>query len=241
MMTVVEIAVEDVAGVVAATRGGANRVEFARELWCGGLTPELDDIPAAIAAAPAGGIQILVRPRPGSFTYTPEEIRDTYHTLRRLRAQTRQAPVPVGFVVGALLDDGTIDEVAAAAFRAAAGHAPLTFHRAFDSVPDRDVALETLIGLGYERVLTTGGDQTRAQPEELAHLIRVADKRTIILTSGGLREGNVAAVMEAANPREVHMRAPSSSGAGTDVNVVKAIVAQVEEQDRISERSSTSR
>lgn len=48
----------------------------------------------------------------------------------------------------------------------------VTFHRAFDLVPDRLAALDTLIGLGYTRVLTSGG--APSVPEGLTALSELA-------------------------------------------------------------------
>lgn len=230
-MTVVEICVEDVAGVVAATAGGADRVELCRELWCGGLTPAPDDVAPAIAAAPPGGLQVLVRPRAGTFVFDRDEVRGMYRLVRSLRDATRGAPVPVGFTVGALDPAGTVDEVACAALLAAADGAPVTFHRAFDQVPDRLAALETLIGVGVDHVLTAGGGTTRADVRGLAELVRAAGVRITVLASGGLREDTVEAVLDATGATEVHMRAPARSGTGTDPERVASIVAAVRSRD----------
>ena len=77
--------------------------------------------------------------------------------------------------------------------------------------------------LGYDRVLTTGGDPAVAQPGALARLVERGGEDIIILVSGGLRAHNVAEVVAASGASEVHMRAPGASG--TDRAEVERIVS----------------
>ena len=155
-MTVVEICVEDAVGVRRARDGGADRIEICTDLSCGGLTPAFDEVAAALEVAPAGGIQVLVRPRPGNFVHSREEVDRIASDIVTLRAIGRGTAVRLGFVVGVLADDGSINVDAAARLRDIAEDAPLTFHRGFDQVLDQDRGLDVLMELGYDRVLTTG-------------------------------------------------------------------------------------
>ncbi len=136
--------------------------------------------------------------------------------------------LPFGFVVGALAkaEANEIDVEAAACFREAAGPRRLTFHRAFDRVQDKRAGLDTLVDLGYQRILTTGGDAGRADIDGLACLVKHAGERIVMLASGGLRSTNVAQVVRATGVQEVHMRAPLTAGTpeGTDPDQVAQIV-----------------
>ena len=216
-MTIVEICVEDAVGVRRARDGGADRIEICTDLSCGGLTPAFDEV------APAGGVQVLVRPRPGNFVHSREEVSRIASDIVTLSAIGRGAPVRLGFVVGVLNADGTINVDAAARLRDVAEDAPLTFHRGFDQVRDQDRGLDVLMELGYDRVLTTGGDPAVAQPGALARLVERGGEDIIILVSGGLRAHNVAEVVAASGASEVHMRAPGASG--TDRAEVERIVS----------------
>ena len=177
-MTVVEICVEDAVGVRRARDGGADRIEICTDLSCGGLTPAFDEVAAALEVAPAGGVQVLVRPRPGNFVHSREEVDRIASDIVTLRAIGRGSDVRLGFVVGVLADDGSINVDAAARLRDIAEDAPLTFHRGFDQVLDQDRGLDVLMELGYDRVLTTGGHPAAAQPEALARLVRARGERT---------------------------------------------------------------
>ena len=153
-MTVVEICVEDAVGVRRARDGGADRIEICTDLSCGGLTPAFDEVAAALEVAPAGGVQVLVRPRPGNFVHSREEVDRIASDIVTLRAIGRGSPVRLGFVVGVLADDGSINVDAAARLRDIAEDAPLTFHRGFDQVLDQDRGLDVLMELGYDRLLS---------------------------------------------------------------------------------------
>ena len=222
-MTVVEICVEDAVGVRRARDGGADRIEICADLSCGGLTPAFDEVAAALEVAPAGGVQVLVHPRPGNFVHSREEVDRIASDIVTLCAIGRGAAVRLGFVVGVLADDGSINVDAAARLRDIAEDAPLTFHRGFDQVLDQDRGLDVLMELGYDRVLTTGGHPAAAQPGALARLVERGGEDIIILVSGGLRAHNVAEVVAASGAREVHMRAPGTSG--TDQAEVERIIA----------------
>lgn len=231
-MTLVEICVDDLEGAVNAYNGGADRLELCREIECGGLTPTDEVVTAALEYGPSGGIQILVRPRAGDFFHSDEEVSVICTDIARLHTLTNDADIPVGFVVGALNRDFTINEDAALRMREAAGERPLTFHRAFDMVPDIGKGLETLLRLGYERVLTTGGHPQLAQPTVLAHMVEQVGEALIILGSGGLRAHNVAETIALTGVLEVHMRAPGPQGYGTDQKAVEEIMHQVRSADQ---------
>lgn len=220
----VELCVSDVAGCTIAARAGCARIELCRDLEVGGLTPP-DALVADVLAAVRGiDVQILVRSRPGGFTYTRSEIERMADDIARLRELTSGTEDRVGFVVGCLTADGAVDVAHLRRLVSAADGRPVTFHRAFDEVHDQVGHLLTLAEAGVSRVLTTGGDPRLADVRQLRRLVAAAPAGITILASGGLRAGNVAAVAAACGAREVHMRAPDGRG-GTDEREVGRIIA----------------
>ncbi len=230
-MTTIEICVDTLEGVDAARVGGADRVELCRDLWCGGLTPPDDLIAEALLRCPADGLQVLIRSRPGDFVYTDEEVTSMCSDIERIRGLFKRTSVPCGFVVGALTADGFIDEEAATRFRRAAGSHRLTFHRSFDLIHDKLGALETLIHLNYQRILTTGCTKPVADPIALSTLVEQSRGRILLLASGGLRSSNVSDILQTTAAPEVHMRAPRHTAPtgvqGTDPEEVVRIVQAV--------------
>lgn len=232
MKPVVEVCVEDAADAALVTKLGGDRVELCRELWCGGLTPTDEQVRTAIRFGPPLGVRILVRDREEGFALTGAEVDSLAHDIRRLRALTAHSPVPVGFVVGAITaeEGGQVDLEAAVRFREAAGDAALVFHRAFDQVEDQLGALEDLVTAGFDGVLTTGGERA-ANPALLRGLVKASAGRIKVIASGGVRDHNVAQVLQETGATEVHMRAPRDpqaccgEGTRTDPDLLGRIVA----------------
>ncbi|MDN4613998.1 copper homeostasis protein CutC [Leifsonia sp. F6_8S_P_1B] len=240
----VEICLDDLSGVGAAERAGADRIELCAALSEGGITPSIGTVAGALQAARRIDVNVLVRQRPGDFVYTAEEVEAMVADIRAMRSLPRADGVALGFVIGALAPDGTVDLPATARLAQACGEAPVTFHKAFDQVPDRIAALEQLVSLGVTRILTSGGAPSALDgAAELGELVRRAGDRVTILAGGGVRPANAAEVVRRTGVREVHLRAmeavPSASSTAsvydtgtrevTSEAVVAAVVASVSE------------
>jgi len=215
-VTVVEICLDDLAGVRRAEEAGADRIELCSALATGGLTPSIGTVAAALGLARRIGVNVLIRQRPGDFVVDDDELAAMVADIRAVSALERPAGVALGFVVGALRPDGTVDADATRALVHACGDASVTFHKAFDQTPDRAAALEELIALGIGRVLTSGGAATALDgAAELADLVAQAGDRIAVLAGGGVRPANVADLVRRSGVREVHLRAveqvPSAS------------------------------
>lgn len=194
----VEICVDDLAGVLAAERAGADRVELCADLLEGGTTPSLGMIRAALASVQRVGVQIMVRSRGGDFVYSADELRVMAADAAAVAALARESSVAVGIVFGALTADGRIDEQALDAIRAAAGDVPITFHKAFDDTADLFEAYETLAHHGVVRVLTSGGAATATEGADVLTALRArseGSRMPTVLAGGSVRAHNVAALL----------------------------------------------
>ena len=185
-----------------AERGGADRLELCGELLQGGVTPSAGLI-GAVWERVEIPVFVLIRPRTGDFLYDADEV----DVMMRDIAAARAMDVD-GVVIGALTRGGDVDIGTVHALKEAAGRMKVTFHRAFDFARDREVALEALIELGVDRVLTSGGAATALEgAASLASLVRQANGRIAILAGGGITAGNVAEVVRESGVAEVHVRA----------------------------------
>lgn len=149
-MTLVEAAVETLDAALAAERAGADRIELCANLNEGGTTPS----PALIAAVVAQTrlpVFVLIRSRGGDFVYTNHEI-DTMTRDIELSGSRGIA----GIVTGALTSDRRVNLEHTRILTTAAAGLPVTFHRAFDCTANLLEALERVIDLGANRVLTSG-------------------------------------------------------------------------------------
>lgn len=203
----VEVCVDDVAGARAAEAAGADRLELCADLLEGGVTPSIGTVSRVLEVVERTGVQVLVRPRGGDFVHDADEVAVMLADVAAVRALP--ARVPVGFVIGSLTPDHRVDEATTAALVAAAGGAPVTFHRAFDDTADLAESLEVLVGLGVDRVLTGGGPASAAEGSAvLAALHEQAAGRITVLAAGGVRADNVRELLRRTGVREVHGRAP---------------------------------
>ena len=197
-----EACVDSVESALSAQAGGADRVELCDNLLEGGTTPSAGLI-AACCERLRIPVHVLVRPRGGDFVYSEVEL----DVMRRDIAVARQHGAR-GVVIGVLLPDGAIDIPRTRALVAAARPLSVTFHRAFDFTVDPDQALDDLIALGVDRLLTSGQAPTAALGTGiLARLARRAAGRIAIAAAGGLSEEHIVQVVERTGVPEVHVRA----------------------------------
>lgn len=197
-----EIAANSVASALAAQEGGAGRVELCASLGEGGLTPSY----ATIAIARERlliPLYVLIRPRAGDFLYNEHEL----DTMRRdIEACERLGCN--GVVIGALDADGNIALSACRDLIYAARGLGVTFHRAFDLARDPAVALEEIIALGCERVLTSGQRATAIEgAAQIRTLIGHAGRRIIVMPGAGVDAANIAKLRAATGATEFHASA----------------------------------
>lgn len=208
----VEICLDNVAGAVDAEQAGASRVEVCAGLSEGGTTPSIGLVGTMLERVSRIGVQVLVRPRAGDFSYSDAEIAVMLADIQAIRALPRPPGVEVGFVLGALTPDGDVDLAAMRRLLAGCTGCPVTFHKAFDDARDLPATLETLVALGVDRVLTSGGAPTAAEGADmLADLVRLSRGRIRILLGGSVRAHNVADLLAATAAPEVHLRAGSAA------------------------------
>jgi copper homeostasis protein len=210
MALIFEVCVDSAEAAVAAQEGGADRVELCSDLLEGGLTPSHGTLAVARERLRIG-IMAMVRPRGGDFCYTDTEfavMREDLLAAKRLGAN--------GVVFGLLNPDGTIDRERTAELIALARPLPVTFHRAFDVSRDPFEALDTLIGLGVDRVLTSGQEPSVLEGLDLiVALVKRAAGRIIVMPGGGITERTVGRIAPVCDATEFHFartsRVPSRS------------------------------
>lgn len=197
----IEACVDSLESALAAETGGASRVELCDNLLEGGTTPSAAMIELCSQRLNIP-VFVIVRPRAGDFHYSDDE---TDLMLRDIRHAASFGAA--GVVIGALRRDGTVDIEKARALVEAARPLPVTFHRAFDACRNVGEALEVLISLGVDRVLTSGGaGSAEAGVDVLRALVLQASGRIGILAGGGVNETNVARIVAGAGVTEVHVR-----------------------------------
>jgi len=201
-MRAIEICVDSPEGVIAARDGRADRVELCDNLFEGGTTPSIGAIKLARRV---GGIKlhVIIRPRGGDFLYTDVE----FETMKFDIEAARTARVD-GIVIGLLTADGNIDKERTRELLILAQPMSVTFHRAFDVCRDPLAALEDLIDVGVDRVLTSGQQADAISgAETIKKLVDTAGDRIVVMACGGIDETNIADVVAATGAQELHFTA----------------------------------
>jgi copper homeostasis protein len=204
-----EVCVDSVAGIRAAKSARADRVELCSNLLEGGTTPSCGMIRQARAIAGIA-LNVMIRPRGGDFLFDDDEFAIMEADIDAAKSESAD-----GVVIGLLTADGAVDAKRMRDLIMRARPLSVTFHRAFDMTPDPFEALETLVGLGVERVLTSGQEATVLEGLPLiAELVRRAGRRIIVMPGGGITARNADRIVAAAKPQEIHFAAlePTASG-----------------------------
>lgn len=186
-----------------AAAGGAIRIELCTAITCGGVTPSHGTIQSVVEANLGLDINVLIRARDGGFCYTEAEV----DTMCRDIEYCQQAGVQ-GVVIGALTAEGDLDMEACKKMVATAGDMSITFHRAFDICNAPLEALEQIISLGCDRLLTSGQQQNAEQGAPfIATLMEHAAGRIIIMPGAGINPKNIATVENITGATEFHSTA----------------------------------
>ena len=202
-MRIIEVCCSSLGEAREAAAGGARRIELCSAITCGGVTPSHGTIEAIAQANLNIDINVLIRPREGGFCFTEDEIT----TMCRDIEFCRKTGVH-GVVIGALTHDGEIDIEACKRMIEAAGELSITFHRAFDVCRDPHKALEQIISLGCDRLLTSGQKPSAELGTELlAELVKQAAERIIIMPGAGINPQNIALIEQTTAATEFHSTA----------------------------------
>lgn len=196
-----EIAVSSPEEAAAAELQGADRLELSCGLELGGLTPSIG-LFRAVRDRVDVPVYVMLRPRPGGFAYSAHE-----YAVMQADAEAFLAEGAAGIVFAVLTSSGRIDHGRCRALVDLA-NGKAVFHRAFDFLNDPFVALEDLIDLGFERVLTSGGASTaEAGTTRLIALVQHAGWQIEVLPAGNIRPHNVADLVRATRCDQVHSAA----------------------------------
>nr|XP_044608671.1 copper homeostasis protein cutC homolog isoform X2 [Equus asinus] len=192
-----EVCVDSVESAVNAERGGAGRIELCSGLLEGGTTPSMGVL-QVVKQCVQIPVFVMIRPRGGDFLYSDREVEVMKADIRLAKLYGAD-----GLVFGALTEDGHIDKELCMSLVA------------FDMVRDPMVALETLLTLGFERVLTSGCDSSALEGLPLIkRLIDQAKSRIVVMPGGGITERNLQRILEGSGATEFHCSARSARDSG---------------------------
>ena len=203
MNILLEICANSISSAIAAEEGGADRIELCSALSVGGLTPGYGTIKEAkrLLSIP---VHVLIRPREGDFCYSNYELEVICEDI--IAAKDIGAD---GIVCGVLDKCGDIELKALERIMKAAQGVPFTFHRAFDLCRNPFEALQILIEMGINTLLTSGQAVTAEEGSGLIkELVSIAQPKGVTIMPGcGLHSLNIAQVVQATGAKAVHLSA----------------------------------
>lgn len=178
---------------------GADRIELCDNLNEGGTTPSLGTIKIAKETISVP-IFPIIRPRGGNFIFSEEEIKIMERDIELCKSLNID-----GVVIGALTSNNEIDEDVIIRLIEKAKGMNITFHMAFDLIDNRKAAIDKLIQLGVNRILTKGGNKSAMNNLDiLRETVEYAGNRINILAGGGITKDNYKYIVDKTCVKEVH-------------------------------------
>jgi copper homeostasis protein len=232
IMTVeIEVCVDSVEGALAASHHRAARVECCSNISAGGTTPSAGLISATKEAYIATGsnteLYVMIRPRPGDFTYSSEEVDVMRRDIRIAKELGAN-----GIVLGCLhARCSTVDVPLTTSLVELAKPMSVTFHRAFDWTPNATEALMAVIQTGAKRILTSGLAPSVVEGmKTIAQLSQKAQGHIDIMAGCGVRPDNVKRLVQETKVQAIHFTARKMEPMSTGVNTVTIPMGIQEDQ-----------
>ena len=193
---IIEVCAESYEYALKAEKAGADRIELCKDLHLDGLTPDYESAKKTIDSLNIP-VFILIRPREGNFIYSNEEFELMKSDIIKFKEMGCK-----GIVSGVLNNDNSIDIKKTKELVELSRPIEFTFHRAFDKVNNPLYEIENLIGLGIDRVLTSGQKEKAIDGLVLLkQLNSISNNRIKIMPGSGINKSNIVNFV---NFEEIH-------------------------------------
>jgi copper homeostasis protein len=209
MSILLEIAANSFQSCMAAQQGGADRIELFENLGEGGCTPSYGML-ALVKEKINLPVYVMIRPRGGDFLYSNYEFEVMYRDIE----MCKKLGYP-GVVFGVLDTNGNIDVGRCKELLSACGDMKVTFHRAFDRSKDLHHSIRHLIDLGFERVLTSGGEANVEKGKDSIKTLQDEYGKSIVVMPGcGVTSANAKTIVNYCGTTEIHATAKGTVPSG---------------------------
>lgn len=196
-----EVCLDSIDSAVRAQEGGADRIELCDNMFHGGTTPSYGVI-KVVREVLSIDMNVIIRPRGGDFLYSERDFQSMLYDIELCKTEGVD-----GVVFGILLENGDIDTKRCKTLIEAAKPMSATFHRAFDVARDPFKAMEDIINLGFDRILTSGQEPSVLEGSELiTQLIERAGDRIIIMPGCGIKTRNFKRIHTLLGAKEYHVQ-----------------------------------
>ena len=219
---VLEVIVNSLHDAVEAEQGGADRLEVVRDLDVGGLTPHLDLVLQILAAVKIP-VRVMLRENASMSLANSGELDLLCRTAAEFNA------LPLDGLVAGFIQHGEVDLAVMQSISKSAPKLKITFHRAFDDLPDPLLTIRTLKTIPQvDHILTTGGPGSwPARKLRLHYWQRYAAPEITILAGAGLLETVISDLRRDVEIREMHVGRAARIPRETSGKVCRIQVAQL--------------
>jgi len=220
---IIEICCSSITSLNNAIKGNANRIELCQNLLVDGLSPSSEFIEKATSSCNLP-IHILIRPRSGNFSYNISEVKQIEKDIERIK----EFPIQ-GIVIGALNNDKSLAMEPLKKWRKMCPDLDFTFHRAFDVVKDCEKAIQQLIDLGYDRILSSGQKPKATDGLKLLNKLNSKYSNQIsIMPGGGINDRNIHEFLNSGF-RQIHLSAKAQNKATdedpiSNLEIIKSVI-----------------
>jgi len=198
-----EVCTNSYQSVLNAIEGDAQCAELCEALEVGGVTPSygtLLKVSKIVEKSEKFDVRVLIRCRPGNYIYNDDEIDTMCEDIKMVKSLGYE-----GVVIGALNERGDLDVPAIKKMMAAGEGMKFTFHRAIDACKNPMEAMETLIDLCFDKVLTSGGKPNAFEGiEMIAEMQKRFDNKINIMAGGGVNLNNIKEILSKTGVKNCH-------------------------------------
>jgi copper homeostasis protein len=171
---------------IHAIQAGASRIELCSDYSLGGITPDVETF-SRIRTLSDVPVYVMIRPRGGNFVYTKSELHQMIEEIQEFHLAGAD-----GFVFGCLDSDSKLDFKSNEFLLKFCEGKPVTFHRAFDEIPDSEQSIDVLPSMGFSSLLTAGGASNAWEGRmRLKEYVEMDIHGLEIIVGGGVRSSNV--------------------------------------------------
>ena len=197
---ILEACVETIQQGLLAEKNHADRIEFCHRLDLGGVTPDHDLIRTAVNTIKIP-VKIMIRPRGGNFIYSDSEIDIMKSDIKYCKSIGVEE-----VVLGALNNNGGVDDRLTQMLANLAIPMKVTFHKAIDSVNNFMSSLKTLSTIeNIDSVLTSGTKENALAGKKYIKLASEEFSGALnIIAAGSITNTNLKEIHSELNVKEYH-------------------------------------
>ena len=214
-----EICAFNIKDCIDISKFDISRIELCTNKKKGGLTPSKNSIIKSLKLNIP--IHPIIRPRGGNFLYNKTELRQMIESIKFCKNIGCH-----GVVFGILDKKNKVNIKICKKLKTFCGNMSTTFHRAFDEIADPFDALESIINLKFDRILTSG--QKKNAKEGIKLITQLAERsknRISIMPGSGIRSSNIDLFLKNKNINEIHTSSYSDGKFST--NELKKIIKKI--------------